>query len=63
MFMRSIRALARGQALALFLMASAAMAEDMEPLAILQLGARRRSGASTMEALASARQRRSNLIR
>jgi len=39
MFMRSIRALARGQALALFLMASAAMAEDKEPLAILQLGA------------------------
>jgi len=38
MFMRSIRALARGQALALFLMASAAMAEDKEPLAILQLG-------------------------
>lgn len=39
MFMRSIRALARGQTLALFLTASAAMAEDKEPLAILQLGA------------------------
>jgi hypothetical protein len=39
MFMRSIRALARGQALALFLMASPATAEDKEPLVILQLGA------------------------
>jgi hypothetical protein len=38
MFVRSIRALARGQTLALFLTASAAMAED-KPLAILQLGA------------------------
>jgi hypothetical protein len=39
MFMRSIRALARGQALTLCLMASGAMAEDKQPLAILQLGA------------------------
>jgi hypothetical protein len=38
MFMGSIRALARGQALALLLMAGAALAEDKEPLAILQLG-------------------------
>jgi hypothetical protein len=38
MFMRLIRALSRGQALALLLMAGAAMAEDKEPLAILQLG-------------------------
>jgi hypothetical protein len=39
MFMRLIRALARGQALALLSMASAAMAGDKEPLAIVQLGA------------------------
>ena len=38
MFMRLIRALARGQAFALFLMASAVLAEDRKPLAILQLG-------------------------
>jgi hypothetical protein len=38
MFMGSIRALARGQALALLLMAGAALAEDKEPLALLQLG-------------------------
>ena len=41
MFMKSIRAFARGQAFALLLMAGTALAEDKEkePLAIIQLGA------------------------
>jgi hypothetical protein len=57
-----IRVLARGQALALLLIAGAALAEDKDPLAIFELGAAG-EWASTAEALASARQRRSNLRR
>jgi|KBSMisStaDraftv2_1062788.scaffolds.fasta_scaffold4010502_1 hypothetical protein len=57
-----VRVLARVQALAILLIAGAALAEDKEPFAILQLGGAE-NGASTTTAPASARQRRLNLIR
>ena len=57
-----VRVLARGQALALLLIAGAALAEDKEALAILQLGAAREWGLNS-GASSFGRQRRLNLTR